>query len=54
MIDRVVLFVAPLWAAGDGLPLFDGRAPGLSALDGARVAPVGADIRIDIDVHRSH
>jgi diaminohydroxyphosphoribosylaminopyrimidine deaminase/5-amino-6-(5-phosphoribosylamino)uracil reductase len=54
MIDRVVLFVAPLWAGGEGLPLFDGRAPGLSAFDGARVAPVGADIRIDIDVHRPH
>ena len=53
MIDRVVLFVAPFAAGGEGLPLFDGRPPQLSALAGARVTPVGDDIRIDIDVHRA-
>jgi diaminohydroxyphosphoribosylaminopyrimidine deaminase/5-amino-6-(5-phosphoribosylamino)uracil reductase len=53
MIDRVVLFVAPVWAGGEGLPLFDGRGPHLSALAGTRVEPVGADVRIEADVHRA-
>jgi diaminohydroxyphosphoribosylaminopyrimidine deaminase/5-amino-6-(5-phosphoribosylamino)uracil reductase len=54
MIDRLLLFVSPTAAGEDGLPLFDGRVPHLSALAGARVEPVGADIRIEIDVHRAH
>ncbi len=53
MIDRVVLFVAPRALGGDGVPLFDGRGPGLSALAGSRVEPVGTDIRLELDVHRS-
>ena len=52
MIDRVVLFVAPVWAGEEGLPLFEGRGPHLSALAGTRVEPVGADVRIEADVHR--
>jgi diaminohydroxyphosphoribosylaminopyrimidine deaminase/5-amino-6-(5-phosphoribosylamino)uracil reductase len=54
MIDRLLLFVSPTAAGAEGLPLFDGHVPDLSALAGARVAPVGADIRIEIDVHRAH
>ena len=52
MIDRVVLFVAPVTAGEHGLPLFNGRAPNLSALSGSRTETVGADVRIEIDVHR--
>jgi len=53
MIDRVILFVAPAWAGDEGLLLFDGRGPHLSALAGTRVEPVGADVRIEADVHRA-
>jgi diaminohydroxyphosphoribosylaminopyrimidine deaminase/5-amino-6-(5-phosphoribosylamino)uracil reductase len=54
MIDRVLLFVSPDRAGEEGLPLFEGRVPPLSALAGSTVEPVGADIRIEIDVHRPH
>ena len=53
MIDRVVLFVAPTVIGGDGVPLFDGRGPGCSALAGTRVSPTGTDIRVEFDVHRA-
>jgi diaminohydroxyphosphoribosylaminopyrimidine deaminase/5-amino-6-(5-phosphoribosylamino)uracil reductase len=54
MIDRVILFVSPQAAGEEGLPLFGGAVPHLSALAGPRVEPAGADIRIEIDVHRAH
>jgi diaminohydroxyphosphoribosylaminopyrimidine deaminase/5-amino-6-(5-phosphoribosylamino)uracil reductase len=53
MIDRLLLFVSPKAIGDEGLPLFDGHVPPLSALAGARVEPVGADIRIEVDVHRA-
>ena len=51
MIDRVVLFISPRALGEDGVPLFGGHVPPLSALAGGRVEPVGTDIRLDLDVY---
>jgi diaminohydroxyphosphoribosylaminopyrimidine deaminase / 5-amino-6-(5-phosphoribosylamino)uracil reductase len=52
MIDRVVLYIAPMALGGNGVPLFAGRPFSVRDLHDCRVEPCGDDVLIEGDVHR--
>jgi diaminohydroxyphosphoribosylaminopyrimidine deaminase/5-amino-6-(5-phosphoribosylamino)uracil reductase len=52
MIDRVVLYIAPVALGGEGVPLFGGRSFSVRDLQHCRVEPCGDDILIEGDVQR--
>ena len=52
MIDRVVLYIAPVVLGTGGVPLFGGRTFSVRDLHDSRVEPCGDDVLIEGDVQR--